>query len=123
MAFRTKQGTTENRRRRVFLHLVDATDGITAKTGQTGTAIVVDSNLNVRATTNSIVEVSSSNAPGLYYVELTTLEIQNLGPIQIRFKNGSTAEFQDVGQVVLFDPYDNKNAFNPWQQVSGPDID
>jgi hypothetical protein len=123
MAFRIQQGTNENRRRRVFLHLVDAIDGITAKTGQTGTAVVIDSNLNVKATTNSIVEVSSSNAPGLYYVELTTAEVQNLGPMQIRFKNAFTAEFQDLGEVVLYDPYDNKNTFNPWQQVAGPDID
>lgn len=120
--FIMQQGENANERRRVYLHLVDGTDGITAKTGQTGKAKIITNGTSPKDTTNSIVEVDSSNAPGLYYIELTTQELQALGWIQVRYKASGTAEFQDIGQVVGYDPY-NRNLFNPWQQVAGPDID
>jgi hypothetical protein len=43
--------------------------------------------------------------------------------IQVRYKASGTAEFQDIGQIVAYDPYNRTANFNPWQQVSGPDID
>ena len=84
------------------MHLVDATDGITAKTGQTGQAKVSVNGGAPVNTTNSIVEIDSTNTPGLYYVELLTSELSSYGYIAIRFKNASVAEFQDIGQVIAY---------------------
>ena len=113
-------------RRRVYLHLVDGTDGITAKTGQTGKAKVILNGGTPVTTVNSITEVDATNAPGLYYVQLETQEISQYGWTQIRYKASGTAEFQDIGQVIAYDPYSRTPVFNPWQDTNGaatgPDI-
>ena len=58
----------------------------------------------------------------MYYIQLTTAELSSYGYIAIRFKNGSTAEFQDIGQVIAYDPYSRTQVYNPWD-AGAPDID
>jgi hypothetical protein len=107
----------------VYLHLVDATDGITAKTGQSGPAKLIQNGGTPVNTINPIVEVDSINAPGLYYVELASNELSQYGWIQIRYKAAQTAEFQDIGQVIAYDPYTRTQVYNPWDSGAGsPDV-
>jgi gas vesicle protein len=105
MMYLYKQSESVAARRRVYLHLVDATDGITAKTGQTGTGYISKNGATPVATSGSLVEVDATNQPGLYYIELVATELDTLGFFAVRFKNSSTAEFQMVGQCVADDPY------------------
>ncbi len=93
-------------RRRVFFQLVDATDGITAETGQTGTGFLSKNGATPVATTGSLVELSATNMPGRYYIELTTAEVDTLGILPLRFKSAATAEMVADAQIVPFDPYD-----------------
>lgn len=97
-----KQSEATAAQRRVPIHLVDATDGITPETGVTGTPQISKNGGAFANTTNALVEVGN----GLYYVELTATELDALGFIAVRFKSAATAEAQVVGQVVPFDPYD-----------------
>lgn len=87
--------------------LVDGTDGITEKTGQTGTAYLSKNGATPVASTNSITEVDAVNLPGHYYVELVASELDTLGFLSVRYKAAGTAAFQWVGQVVNDDPYIN----------------
>lgn len=87
--------------------LVDGTDGITEKTGQTGTVYLSKNGTTQAQSTNSLVEVDSANLPGHYYVELTASELDTLGFLSVRYKAAGTAAFQWVGQVVADDPYIN----------------
>lgn len=111
--------------RRVYLHLVDSSDGVTAKTGQTGKAWISKNGGTPQQTLKSLVEVSSTNTPGLYYVELSVNEVSSPGWIQIRYKAASILEFQEIGQIVAYDPY-NKilgTEQSPMAFAGGPDID
>lgn len=119
--FIMQQNEPHNEKRRVYIHLVDATDGITAETGITGKGKISKNGNAPVDTTNSIVEVDAVNMPGLYYLELTGAELSAAGWVQVRFKTAATAEFQDIGQVVAFDPY-QRNAFSGWQDL-GADVD
>lgn len=87
--------------------LVDGTDGITEKTGQTGTAYISKNGATPVATSANITEVDSTNLPGHYYVELLASELDTLGFLSVRYKAAGTAAFQWVGQVVADDPYIN----------------
>lgn len=116
-------GDNNNTHRRVPIHLVDATDGITAKTGQTGTANLMTNWGSPKTSRNSIVEVDSVNAPGDYYLELTTLEIKDLGVILVRVKTSASAEYDYVVQVVAFDPYQPISLQPGFNQAVAPDID
>lgn len=100
-----KQGESIAVRKRVPIHLVDATDGITAKTGITGTAKISKNYGTPTTSTNAIVEVDATNQPGLYYVELDTTELDTLGWLAVRFKTAATAEYQIVCQIIQDDPY------------------
>jgi hypothetical protein len=100
MLYLLSEATAANRR--VYLHLVDATDGITPETGEAGGQPQLSKNgagfVNTDATLTAV-----SN--GLYYVELTAAELNTLGWFAVRYKSAATAEFQVAGQVVAFSPY------------------
>jgi hypothetical protein len=90
--------------RRVYLYLVQ-TDGITPATGQTGTGKLSKNGVAPATTAGSLVEVSSTNDPGRYYIELTTGELDTLGFGCLRYKSGSTLEGKALIQVVPDDPF------------------
>lgn len=92
-------------RRRWILVLVDSTDGVTGKTGQTGTVEISKNGGAPAASTNSIVEVDSVNMPGHYYIELVAGELDTLGMISIYYKAASTLAFHDRGFVTYQDPF------------------
>lgn len=106
-------------KRRVYLHLVDATDGITAKTGQTGTCKISINGAAPSTSINSITEIDSTNLPGDYYLQLDTTEISKTGIVMVRFKNANVAEFVQIVQVMAFDPYTQFGALNG----GGADVD
>ena len=87
-------------RRRFFLHLVDATDGITPETGEAAGQPQVSQNGAAFANTTATL---TAVANGLYYVELTAAELNTLGKVIVRYKSANTAEFQDVGMVFNLD--------------------
>ncbi len=91
--------------RRLFFHAVDATDGITAETGLTGTGFVSENGATPAASA-SIVEINATNMPGRYYVVLTAAELGTVGDLEFRYKAAACAEVIARGQVVPFDPYD-----------------
>lgn len=88
--------------RRVFLHLVDATDGITPETGEAAGQPQISKNGAAFGNTTATL---TAVANGLYYVELTAAELDTVGQVAVRYKSGNTAEAQVLNQVVSFDPY------------------
>lgn len=92
--------------RRLFFHAVDATDGISAETGLTGTGRLSKNGAATAATTANIVEVDNTNMPGRYYIEFTQAELDTVGVIEFRFKTAACAEVVARAQVVPWDPYD-----------------
>lgn len=101
-----KQSEATAARRRVPLHLVSGTDGLTALTGQTGAGRLSKGGGVSAATTNSLVEVDATNMPGLYYLELTAAEVDTLGVLFVRYKSAGSAEYQIAVLVVALDPFD-----------------
>lgn len=88
--------------RRFPLYLVDATDGITAETGEGGGQPQISKNGAAFGNTTATLTAIGN---GSYYVELTAGELDTLGMVTIRFKSANTAEFSLTGQVVAYDPY------------------
>lgn len=108
-------------RRRIYLHLVDATDGITPETGEAGGSAKVSLNGNTPTTSvNALVAVDTTNQPGTYYLELSPGEIQFHGIVSVRYKSANTAEFVTLGQIMAFDPYTQYGQFSGG---AGADID
>lgn len=103
MLFQQSEATASYRR--VPIHLVDATDGLTAETGVTGTPQLSKNGASWGNTSATITEVGN----GAYYVELTAGELDTLGFGMVRFKSAATAEFQTMFQVVPWDPYASTN--------------
>jgi len=95
---------------RLFFHAVDATDGIAAETGLTGTGRISKNGAATAATSASIVEIDSTNMPGRYYIQLTAGELDTVGIIEFRYKAAACAEVVARAQVVPFDPYDSVRA-------------
>lgn len=91
--------------RRVYLELVQFTDGKTALTGQTGTPFLTKGGAAPAATTNSLVEVSSGNQPGLYYVELTAAEVNAVGNYMVSIKTASSIMERTLVTVVDYSPF------------------
>lgn len=93
-------------RRRVCFHLVDATDGITAETGEAGGQPQVS--VNGAAWTNTGIGTLSAIGNGRYYADLTQALVGTAGDlIETRYKSANTAETPgDSVQVVGFDPSD-----------------
>jgi hypothetical protein len=92
--------------RRLFFHAVDATDGIAAETGLTGTGYLSKNGATPAATSASLSELSSSNMPGRYYIEFTAAELNTVGVIEFRYKAAACAEVVARAMVVPFDPFD-----------------
>lgn len=88
--------------RRIPLHLVDATDGITPETGEAAGQPQLSKNGAAFANTSATL---TATANGFYYVVLTAGEVDTIGINIVRYKTANTAEFQIVFQVVSFDPY------------------
>ncbi len=100
-------------KRRIYFHLVDATDGITPEIGEAGGRAKISLNGNTPTTSiNSLVAIDSTNQPGTYYLELDPSEIQFPGIVVARYKSGNTAEFVALGQVMAFDPYTQYGQFS-----------
>lgn len=91
-------------RRRVYIHCVDATDGITPETGEAAGQPQVSKNGASFGNTSATLTAIGN---GAYYVELTTGELDTLGYILVRYKSANTAEAQVLCQVVAYDPYDS----------------
>jgi hypothetical protein len=105
-----KQSESTAARRRVPIWLVDATDGISAETGVTGTPRISKNGGASASASATITQVDSTNMPGLYYLELTAGEVDTLGTIYISFKTAATAQWHGVAHVVAYDPYDSVRA-------------
>ncbi len=93
-------------KRRCYFHLVDATDGITAETGEAAGQPQVSS--NGAAFTNTGIGTLSAIGNGRYYADMTQALVTTAGTqIETRYKSANTAESPgDSFQVVAFDPYD-----------------
>jgi hypothetical protein len=92
--------------RRVYLHLVDATDGITPETGiAAATAMLSVNGAAAAASTNNIVEIDAGDLPGAYYLELTAAELGTLGTIRGGFKAAACAWAPFTVTVVDYDPH------------------
>jgi hypothetical protein len=101
MIFKQNEGTAA--RRRMFLMLVDAVDGITAETGEAAGQPQFSKNGAAWANTTATLTAVGS---GTYYVELTAAELDTLGTVAVRYKSAATAEFSDWANVVAHDPFD-----------------
>lgn len=101
MLFQISEGTAAQRR--VALALVDATDGITPETGESGGQPQVSKQGGSWANTTATL---SAIGNGAYYVELTATELDTVGLVLVRYKSANTAEAQVEHQVVPWDPYD-----------------
>lgn len=99
-------------RRRWILVLVDSADGVTGLTGQTGTVFISKNGAAAVASTNSIVEVDSGDMPGHYYIELTAVELSDLGWISITKKTAGSLAFHDRAIVSYNDPYTSAGGFS-----------
>jgi hypothetical protein len=99
-----KANESTTARRYVFFQLVDATDGITAETGEAGGQPQVSSNGG--AWTNTGISTLTSIDNGRYYAELTQTLVATAGTyIETRYKSANTAECPgDSVHVVGFDP-------------------
>lgn len=100
MQFQQSEATAAQRR--VPIHLVDATDGITAETGITGTPDISKNGAAFAAAAAALTEIGN----GAYYVELSAGNLDTLGFLMVRFKSAAVAEFQYPVQIVPWDPYD-----------------
>lgn len=89
--------------RRFPLYLVDATDGITAETGEAAGQPQISKNGAAFANTTATLTAIGN---GAYYVELTTTELNTLGVITVRYKSAATAEFSMSARVILADLFD-----------------
>jgi hypothetical protein len=89
-------------RRRVYFHLVDATDGMTPETGEAAGQPQLSKNGGAWANTSATL---SAIGNGRYYVELTAGELDTLGAAQLRYKSANTAEAVASVQVVAFDVF------------------
>jgi hypothetical protein len=90
-------------RRRFPVYLVDATDGITPETGESGGQPQISKAGGAWGNTTATL---SALGNGGYYVELTATELDTLGTIQVRYKSANTAEFNAPGVVVAYNQHD-----------------
>lgn len=99
-----QQAESTASQRRIFLSLVDATDGLTPETGEGSGQPQLSKNGAAFANTSAtLIHVGS----GRYYVELSASELDTLGVLTVRYKSANTAECQASAQVVSWDPYDS----------------
>lgn len=99
-------GEPNPERRRVYVHLVDATDGITPEIAEAGSKCKVSRNGGAPVDSrNVLVAIDGTNMPGDYYLELDSTELVHAGMLIVRYKSANTAEFVQICQVMAFDPY------------------
>jgi hypothetical protein len=101
MVYLLSEGTAAERR--FPLYLVDATDGLTAETGEAAGQPQISKNGGAFSNTSATLTAVGN---GSYYVELTAGELDTLGMIQVRYKSANTAEFSAPARVVAYDPFD-----------------
>jgi hypothetical protein len=91
-------------RRRCYFHLTDATDGISAETGESGGQPQIST--NGAAFTNTGIGTLTHIGSGRYYADLTQAAVLTAGDvIETRYKSANTAETPgDTFQIVAFDP-------------------
>lgn len=93
-------------KRRVYFHLVDATDGITAETGEAGGQPQISTNGG--AWTNTGIGTLTSIGNGRYYADLTQTVVGTAGDvIETRYKSSNTAECPGDSVQVLAVDLDN----------------
>ncbi len=104
MSILVKANEATAAKRYVYFHLVDATDGMTAETGEAGGQPQISA--NGAAWTNTEIGVLVVIGNGRYYAELTQTVVAMAGTIiETRYKSANTAECPgDKVQVVGFDP-------------------
>jgi hypothetical protein len=110
LQFQQSEGIAE--RRRWILVLVDSSDGVTGKTGQTGTVFISKNGSAAVASTNNITEVDAGDMPGHYYIELTAAELDTLGHISITYKAADTLAFHDRAIISYNNPYQSVGGFS-----------
>jgi len=100
-----KAGETTAANKRVYFQCVDATDGLTPETGETGGQPQISTNGAAFTDTGIGVLVALGN--GRYYGELTDGAVDTAGRIiEARYKSANTAEAVGTTvQVVAFNPH------------------
>lgn len=100
-----KAGETTAARKRVYFHCVDATDGLSAETGEADGQPQIST--NGAAFTNTGIGTLVAIGNGRYYAELTDAALDTTGRvIESRYKSDNTAEtIGTTVQVVAFDPH------------------
>lgn len=105
--FLVQGGETTAYRMRVYFQLVDATDGMTPETGETGGQPQISQ--TGQAWTNTGIGTLTHVGNGRYYADLTaaTVAAANVGRVFLsRYKSANTAECPgDAAVVVAFDPF------------------
>lgn len=102
MALMIHQSCTVSGLRRVPIHLVSGTNGLTKSTGATASQFQISKRGGAFGTsTASLIEVGN----GLYYAQLTAAQLDTLGFLVVRAKTSKTAEAQTMVQVVPWNPY------------------
>ena len=124
MALLVKAGETTAARRRVYFQCVDASDVITAETGEAGGQPEISTNGGAWTSTGIGTLVAIGN--GRYYAELTEAAVDTAGRvIESRYKSANTAEaIGTTVQVVGFDPAQdiptaNEVADQVWDELAG----
>lgn len=102
-------GETDQGRRRVYLHLVDATDGITPETAEANGTNKGEISINGAAFV-ATADVLHTLGYGCYYIALsnsTEAILANVGHAVVRYKSANTAEFQTAIQITAYNPWDS----------------
>lgn len=103
MSRQIQVGETTDSQRRVYFHLVDATDGITAELGEAGGQPQIS--IDGAAWTDTGIGVLSAIGNGRYYAELTESVVSVIGRIiETRYKSAATAECPGDSVEVIAEP-------------------
>ncbi len=86
-------------RRRVYLQLVDQTDGVTPEIGEAAGQPQL-AKLGVTPTNTTALLVATDAAKGLYYVELTQVEMDTLGRSRLIYDSAATAPAEEIIEVI-----------------------
>jgi hypothetical protein len=93
-------------RRRVFFHVVDASDGVTPETGETGSQPAYYTHGTGPGTNTSATLAATLAASGAYYVQLTQAELIAMGLGRHRIIHDSAASAPAVEEIeIIPHPY------------------
>lgn len=111
MTLKIQQSEATASLRRLLFVLVDIGDGFTKETGlSAGFTIYVSKAGGTPASGGgSITELNATNAPGQYYYEFTSGEVDTLGFIAVSIRHASCRDVDGEVQVVAYDPYSATN--------------